>query len=68
MVQFRFLNIHISHKTQLAMINMLLNFKVTPHKHIFLKYNFKHDLTWFLVCCIAILIFWDYKENHKIEQ
>jgi hypothetical protein len=31
MAEFKFLNIHISHKTQLVIINMLLNFKVAPH-------------------------------------
>jgi hypothetical protein len=31
MVESKFLNIHISHKTELAIINMLLNFKVAPH-------------------------------------
>jgi hypothetical protein len=31
MVEAKFVNIHISHKTQLAIINMLLNFKVAPH-------------------------------------
>jgi hypothetical protein len=33
-VQFRFLNSHIRHKTQLFMINMLLN--GAPHKHIYI--------------------------------
>jgi hypothetical protein len=43
MVQFRFLNIHINHKIQLAMINMPLK-----GYHIgiyFKKCNFEHDLT-----------------------
>jgi hypothetical protein len=55
MVQFRFLNIHISHKTQLAMINMPFKWH---HISIYIytyKYIFEHDLTWFLTCSFMIL-------------
>jgi len=49
MVQFRFLNIHINHKTQLAMINVSLK---GHHIGIYnKKCSFEHNLTWFLVHC-----------------
>jgi len=55
MVQFRFLNIHISHKTQIAMINMPLKWHHThTHTHTH-KWSFEHDLTWFLAYCLTIL-------------
>jgi hypothetical protein len=46
MIQFiRFLNIHIYHKTQLAMINVPLKGR---HIGIYNKMcSFEHDLTWF---------------------
>jgi hypothetical protein len=52
-VQFIFLNIHISHKTRLAMNNMPLKWY---HISMYIyKYILKHDLTWFLTCCVMIL-------------
>jgi hypothetical protein len=36
--QFRFLNIHIKHKAQLVIINMLL--KGAPHRHLYICMQF----------------------------
>ncbi len=47
-ILFRFLNIHISHKTQLAMTPLGLYIK---------KCKFEHNLTWFLAC------FWQFYPN-----
>jgi hypothetical protein len=53
MVQYRFLNIHINNKEQLAMINMSLK---GHHISMYIKKcNFENDLTWFLVRCFMFL-------------
>jgi hypothetical protein len=50
---FRFFNIHISYKAQLAMFNMSMKWH---HISIyFFKCKFEHDLTWFLAHCFVIL-------------